>query len=126
MKIPLGTRSPLDWKNLSPDLVIKIFSRRHKTALTLGILIIFLNIILPFIFIKIIGIEKDVYVSWGLPYTGILLPIGVLYIIFRYRCPRCNAPPTSTKVGAQGVLLFPKKCGNCGVALLPHHPWSTD
>jgi hypothetical protein len=42
----------------------------------------------------------------------IIFTIGALKI---YKCPKCGSMPKA--LGAQGIQMSPKSCGNCGVKL---------
>ena len=37
----------------------------------------------------------------------------VIFVMLRYRCPKCNNVPISEEPGYATVLLFPKRCGTC-------------
>jgi hypothetical protein len=107
-----------------PETITSIFRKRHKTA---GILFLgaFAGNPLLMAFCKLVlGLSNEEYMAYGMHYLNLALPVAAFYILFRYRCPRCNAIPKSNQLGTGGVLLFPKRCGNCGAPLLPHHRWA--
>lgn len=122
----LGKWAVKDWKELTPEESVSIFRRRHQITLWLVSSTVLLNAALPLVCIKLLGMAKNTYEDLGLHYMGALLLLAVPYTIFRFRCPRCNATPASSKTGASGVPLFPKKCINCNAPLLPNHRWGED
>lgn len=41
----------------------------------------------------------------------------VVFLMLRYRCPRCNTVPTSEGPGFATVLVFPEHCHKCKARL---------
>jgi hypothetical protein len=109
-----------------PKVISDVFRRRHRICGVLFVLALLLNTVLPIICIKVFGVSKESYEAWGLHYTGFLIFVAVPYILFRYRCPRCNAVPGFSQAGTSGVPLFPERCSNCGAPLLPNHRLAQD
>ena len=104
-----------------PEVIKAIFRKRHRTMAILFVLSMLVLGGLPMILLGPGGMSKLQYQSLGLHYLAPLAVPAILYIILRYRCPRCNAVPKSGQAFTGGVPLFPKKCANCGAPLLPDH-----
>jgi len=110
-----------------PDLIEKIFKKRHRIALIAMISCTIGNMAIIYFFLEMLDLSKEWYESHYLFLLNIaILVFSVFYVLFRYRCPRCNAVPKSNQIGASGVLLFPKKCANCEAPLMPDHPWAQE
>jgi len=65
--------------------------------------------------------------QYGFAVTAASILLGgscVIYVVLRYRCPRCHSTPKFSQAGTTGVPLFPSQCASCGAPLMPNHPLS--
>lgn len=104
--------------------IVKIFLARRKRSLGLLAAAASILLVLPHILLA---------PSFEQPLGKILFfvfmqvaAIAGIFAIYKYRCPRCNRVPRSAATATRGVLLFPRRCANCGAPLMPTHPWATD